>query len=85
MAAALTVVALRLVLHPRTILPAHMGAWGAVLACGGLSLLLGRRALAWREARSQQSHLPRLHRAAGLTTLVGLALTMGYWLLRARG
>jgi len=85
MTAALTVVVLRLILHPRTLQPHQLTAWGAALACAALTLFLGHRALAWREARSHQGHLPRFHRTAGLLTLVGLTLTLGYWLLRARG
>ena len=85
MTAGLTVVALRLILHPRSLQLGHKAAWGAALACAGLTLLLGRQALAWREARSQQGQLPRIHRAAGILTLTGLALSLGYWLLRARG
>ena len=84
MTAALTMVVIRLILHPRTMQLRHLGAWGAILVCATFTSFLGRRALAWREARSQQGHLSRIHRAAGLITLVGLALTMGYWLLRAR-
>ena len=85
MTAALTVVGLRLILHPRTIQAGRLTAWAVVLTCAALTLFLGRRALAWREARSQQGHLPRLHRAAGLVTLVGLTLSTVYWLLRTRG
>ena len=84
MTGALTVVVLRLILYPRSMHLRHLAAWGAVLACAAPTLVLGRRALAWREARSQQGHLPRIHRASGLITLACLALTMGYWLLRTR-
>ena len=79
MTAALTMVVIRLILHPRTMQLRHLGAWGAILVCATFTSFLG-----WRETRSQQGHLSRIHRAAGLITLVGLALTMGYWLLRAR-
>jgi hypothetical protein len=47
-----------------------------------MTVLLGRKALAWREGRSTQAFLPRLHRASGAATLTVLALTTVLWLLR---
>ncbi|WLT33088.1 hypothetical protein [Geothrix sp. PMB-07] len=85
MLAAFTVIGLRLVLHPRALLPTHLGLWLAVLAAAGTTLLLGRMALAWREARSTHAAFPRIHRAFGTLTLLALALTTVVWLLRNRG
>ena len=59
--------------------------WGAgvgVLVCGGGTMALGRKALAWREGRSHQTVFPRFHRAAGATTLILLTLASTVWLMR---
>ncbi len=84
MTAAFTFIALRLVLHPRDLSPQHRVLWLTTLAAAGLTLLLGRMALAWREARTSHHGFPRIHRAFGTLTLVGLALTTLVWLLRNR-
>lgn len=85
MSAALTLVGLRLLLNPLPLTQFHLTLWLAVLAAAGATLLLGRRALAWREARSTQTLYPRIHRAMGTLTLVGLTLSTLVWLLRHRG
>jgi hypothetical protein len=85
MAATVTIVILRLLLHPRTLAPHHRALWLALLVAAGLTLLLGRRALAWREGRSQRAMAPRLHRSAGVLTLVLTAFTLVVWFLRDRG
>lgn len=84
MTAVFTVVGLRLALHPRKLPGLHLTLWLSLLGAAGLTMLAGRQALAWREARSSHSALPRLHRSVGTTTLVGLALTTLVWLLRSR-
>ena len=84
MTAMLTLVGLRLVLHPRNLTRFHLALWLGTLAVAGLTLLLGRLALAWREARHTHSAFPRIHRAMGSIALVGLALTTLIWLLRDR-
>ena len=84
MTAAFTVAGLRLLLHPRSLAQVHLTAWTLTLAAAGTTLLLGRRALAWREARSARSGIPRVHRAAGALTLVLAALTLVMWFLRER-
>ena len=85
MTAALTLVALRLWLHSRGLTKVQLCLWLAALAAAGITMLLGRMALAWREARSSHAAIPRLHRAFGTLTLLGLALTTLVWLLRQRG
>lgn len=85
MTAIFTLVGLRVLLHPRGLNPAHRALWLLTLAAAGLTILLGRMALAWREARGAHPALPRIHRTIGKTTLVGLALTTLVWLLRHRG
>lgn len=85
MTAAFTLIGLRLFLHPRGLNAVHRTTWLITLAAAGLTLLLGRMALAWREARSTHPSMPRIHRTAGATTLVGLALSTLVWLLRNRG
>lgn len=82
MMSAFTLVGLRLLLHPRDLTRQHLTLWLATLAAAGTTLLLGRMALAWREARSTRISLPRIHRAFGATTLVGLAVTTLIWMLR---
>jgi hypothetical protein len=84
MTAAFTLVGLRLVLHPRDLPRLHLALWMSTLGAAGLTMLLGRMALAWREGRSHLPALPRVHRAIGTTTLLGLALTTLIWLLRSR-
>jgi hypothetical protein len=84
MVATVTVVILRLLLHPRTLATQHFALWAALLAMAGTTMLLGRAALAWREGRSSRSYIPRLHRAAGALTLVMTAVTLVVWFLRNR-
>jgi hypothetical protein len=84
MVAAFTVVGLRVLLHPRSLAQVHLTAWAITLAAAGTTILLGRKALAWREARSVQAYLPRIHRAFGVATLSGLVLTIAIWLFRNR-
>jgi len=45
-------------------------------------MLLGRQALAWREARSIHSFHLRIHRALGTLTLATVAVAIAAWLLR---
>ena len=85
MTALFTLVGLRLVLHPRGLSPAHRTLWLGTLGAAGLTILLGRAALAWREARSSHPAVLRIHRSVGTATLLGLALTTLVWLLRQRG
>jgi uncharacterized membrane protein YozB (DUF420 family) len=85
MTAAFTSIGLRLLLHPRNLTAFHLTIWLAILGLAGMTLLLGRRALAWREARSTRTAIPRIHRAFGAATLVGLALTTLVWLMRNPG
>ncbi len=85
MTAALTLVGLRLLLNPRPLTQFHLALWLTTLAAAGATLLMGRLALAWREARSTHNVYPRIHRAMGTLTLVGLAITILIWLLRDRG
>jgi len=84
MAAGITLTGLRILLHPRTLRPLHLALWLAALGLASTTLLLGRKALAWREGRSTQMVYPRIHRALGTLTLAGLALTTLVWLLRDR-
>jgi len=84
MTAAFTLIGLRLILHPRNLTMLHLSVWLASLAVAAATLFLGRMALAWRETRSSHSAIPRIHRALGTATLVGLALTTLIWLLRDR-
>lgn len=84
MVATVTVVILRLLLHPRTLATPHFALWAALLAMAGTTLVLGRAALAWREGRSNRSYIPRFHRAAGALTLVMTAVTLVVWFLRNR-
>ena len=84
MVATVTVVILRVILQPRALAVHHLALWLALLAAAGLTLLLGRAALAWREGRSDRSYLPRIHRAAGALTLVLTAATLVVWFLRNR-
>jgi hypothetical protein len=84
MVATVTVVILRLLLHPRALATHDFALWAALLAMAGTTLLLGRAALAWREGRSDRSAIPRLHRAAGALTLVLTTVTLVMWFLRNR-
>ncbi len=84
MVATVTVVILRVLLHPRNLTPHHFALWSALLLLAGTTLLLGRAALAWREGRSGRSALPRIHRAAGALTLALAAATLLVWFLRNR-
>jgi len=84
MTATVTVVLLRVILHPRTLSTQHLALWLTLLAAAALTLLLGRGALGWREGRSTRSILPRLHRTAGALTLALTALTLAVWFLRDR-
>ncbi|HEY3400733.1 MAG TPA: hypothetical protein VGK03_08890 [Geothrix sp.] len=84
MVATATVVALRILLHPRTLERPHLILWLLLLGSAGGTLLLGRAALAWREGRSTRSVVPRLHRAAGALTLTLAAFTLVVWFLRNR-
>jgi len=84
MIAAFTLIGLRLVLHPRNLSPHHSILWLITLAAAGTTILLGRMALAWREGRSTRTSAPRIHRAFGTATLVGLVLTTLVWLMRNR-
>jgi len=84
MAAAITLTGLRILLHPRMLRPLHLALWLATLGLASTTLLFGRKALAWREARSSQSIYPRIHRALGTLTLTSLVVTVAIWLLRDR-
>lgn len=84
MAATMTVVLLRVVLHPRTLASHHLALWLILLTAAGTTLLLGRAALAWREGRSARSAIPRVHRTAGALTLALTVLTLAVWFLRDR-
>ena len=84
MAAAITLTSLRVLLHPRMLSPMHLALWLATLGLAGTTLLHGRKALAWREARSSRSVYPRIHRALGTLTLTVLAFATLVWLLRDR-
>ena len=82
MTAAFGLVALRVFLALPGLSALERGAGAGLLACGGGTMALGRKALAWREGRSRQATFPRFHRAAGATTLILLALAATAWLLR---
>lgn len=84
MAAAVTITGLRILLYPRAFTTLHLGLWLVVLSLAGTTLLLGRQALAWRESRGSRQGLPRVHRAFGAATLIGLGCTALVWLLRNR-
>lgn len=85
MAAGFTVVGLRLLLRPRALPSLQLGVCLALFALTGATLLLGRRALAWREGRSRGSWAPRVHRGAGRFTLLASLAAVIVWLLRDRG
>ena len=82
MAAAFTLIGLRVLLFPRDLTRFQLTLWLATALAAGTTLLLGRKALAWREGRSTQAFVPRIHRAAGAATLTALAITTILWLLR---
>jgi hypothetical protein len=84
MTAIFTMIGLRLLLNPRNLPGLHLTLWLATLGAAGITMLAGRMALAWREARSTHPSVPRIHRTVGTATLVGLALTTLVWLLRSR-
>ncbi|WP_243314794.1 hypothetical protein [Geothrix paludis] len=84
MAATVTVVLLRVVLHPRSLGRHHLLMWLVLMGAAGTTILLGRAALAWREGRSARAYLPRIHRAAGTFTLVLAVFTLALWFLRPR-
>jgi hypothetical protein len=84
MTGAFTLVGLRLLLLPIGLSNTHRTIWLITLGAAGLTILLGRMALAWREARSTHPSLPRIHRTVGKITLAGLTLTTLVWLLRHR-
>lgn len=82
MAVTVVLVGLIVGLHPADA-PVHtLQASRGWLALATATMLLGRWALAWREGRSRWRHGPRLHRTAGLLTLISLALLIVLWLLR---
>lgn len=82
MAAAVTLTGLRVILYPRALTTLHLGLWLATLGLAGTTLLLGRRALAWRESRSTSARGTGIHRVMGTLTLTSLAVTVILWLLR---
>jgi len=85
MSAAFTTVGLRILLWPRTF-PIHLiEVVLALFGLVGMTMFLGRAALAWREGRNQSSQVPRIHRALGRLTLLSFALALAVWLLRNRG
>ncbi len=84
MTSAFTIIGLRVLLYPRGLVSLHLTTWLLTLISAGLTILLGWRALAWRETRSTRSSIPRIHRAFGTVTLIGLALTTLVWLMRSR-
>jgi hypothetical protein len=84
MAATFTLVGLWVVLWPRSFPPHHLQGALTVLGLAGFTIFLGRRALAWREDRSRNSHAPRMHRTAGVLTLISFASALTIWLLRTR-
>jgi hypothetical protein len=82
MSSAFTIIGLRVLLYPRGLIQLHLTTWLLTLASAGMTILLGRRALAWRESRSLRMSTPRVHRMFGTATLSGLAITTLLWLLR---
>ena len=84
MSAALTLVGLRVLLFPRVLTRFQLSIWVVSAMVAGATVLLGRKALAWREGRSTQAILPRIHRAFGAATLAVLTITTIIWLLRNR-
>jgi hypothetical protein len=84
MVATVTVVILRMLLHPRTLAPHDLVLWSTLLVLTGSTLLLGRAALAGREGRSARASFPRIHRTAGNLTLLLTAFTLVVWFLRNR-
>ncbi len=84
MAVAFTVVALRMLLWPRAYSTRLLEGGLIVLGLAGATMVLGRMALAWREGRSHRAHIPKVHRALGILTLVTFGLAMAIWLMRNR-
>jgi hypothetical protein len=82
MASAFTLMGLRLLLQANHSPRLHLNLWLGALGLAGATLLLGRQALAWREGRSWKAALPRLHRTAGILTLITVSLVTLAWLLR---
>jgi len=82
MTAAFTLIGLRLLLHPGSLPRPHLRIWLPSLAAATATMLLGRQALAWREARSIHSFHLRIHRALGTLTLATVAVAIAAWLLR---
>ena len=83
MTAGFTVAAIRMALHPIRLTEVRLAASLAILGLAATTILLGRRALAWREGRSHRAGFPRLHRAAGALTLVAATFALSAWLLRS--
>ena len=84
MTAAATIAGLRILLWPRAFSTHLLGGAAALFALAGITMVLGRVALGWREGRNQRSHVPRFHRAMGRLTLFSFALALVGWLLRNR-
>ncbi len=84
MTAAFTTVALRMWLRPRAFPSGYLEVVVGVLGLAGLTMILGRGALAWREGRTRNPRIPRLHRALGTLTLTTFTLALVFWLLRDR-
>lgn len=84
MTGSFTLIGLRVLLHPRDLTALHLTLWLATLGAAGMTMFAGRMALAWREGRSTHHSAPRIHRATGTTTLIGMTLTTLVWLLRNR-
>lgn len=82
MSAAFTLVGLRILLFPRDLTRFQLTLWLATAMAAGTTVLLGRKALAWREGRSTRAFVSRIHRACGAATLTALAITTIIWLLR---
>ena len=82
MSAAFTLVGLRVLLFPRDLTRFQLTLWLATAMAAATTVLLGRKALAWREGRSTRAFVPRIHRASGAATLTALAITTIIWLLR---
>jgi hypothetical protein len=82
MAAAVTVVLLRVVLHPRALTPRHLILWLVLLAAAGTTLLLGRAALAWREGSGRRPWVPLVHRTVATFTLALATFVLAVWFLR---
>jgi uncharacterized membrane protein YozB (DUF420 family) len=84
MVSAFTVVVIRMLLRPLALQPKPFAILVAVLSLAGITMVLGRLALGWREGRNQRQHLPKAHRGFGLLTLAFSCASAVAWLLRAR-